>query len=334
MTRSQTPPMIRMTGIRKAYRLHRKLFAPVEELVAVNDLSLEVAAGETVGLVGESGCGKSTAVSIMLGLLKPDRGEVEIAGRKIGALSVDERVRLIQPVFQNPNASLNPVKRIASLIGQPLHLHGGENVKAEVARMLDLVGLPARLADAYPGELSGGQRQRVAIARALILKPRVLICDEPTSALDVSVQAQIINLLLSLKSEFGLTMVFVSHNLAVVEHLADRVAVMYLGQKVEEAPTDALFDGAQHPYTKALLAATLLPDPETGMPEQLIGAAPADPFATYAGCRFAPRCREVQESCHTTEQTLRRLGASSVRCTIAGQKGRVGAAEPKPSGCS
>lgn len=313
-----TQPMIRMTGIHKVYRVRRGLFAPTEELRAVNDLSLEVAEGETLGLVGESGCGKSTAVSIMLGLLAPDRGRIEIAGQEIGTMPVAERVRLIQPVFQNPNASLNPVKRIDTLIAQPLRLHGGGGEKAEVARMLDLVGLPSRLADAYPGELSGGQRQRVAIARALILKPRVLICDEPTSALDVSVQAQIINLLLALKKELGLTMVFVSHNLAVVEHLADRVAVMYLGQKIEEARTDALFEAAGHPYTKALLAATLAPDPEIGMPDQLIGSAAADPFAISAGCLFAPRCREAQDRCRTTPQELRELNGAAVRCDQAG----------------
>jgi len=310
-------PMIRMTDIRKTYHLRRGMFAPTEELVAVNDLSLEVAEGETLGLVGESGCGKSTAVSIMLGLLQPDRGEVEIAGQKIGAMPVADRVRLIQPVFQNPNASLNPVKRIQTLVGQPLRLHGGTNVDVEVKRMLDLVGLPSRLADAYPGELSGGQRQRVAIARALILGPRVLICDEPTSALDVSVQAQIINLLLSLKKELGLTMVFVSHNLAVVEHLADHVAVMYLGQKIEEATTDALFADACHPYTRALLAATLLPDPQAGLPEQKLGAAAADPFAARQGCLFAPRCPDMRQSCVEGPQELRKLRESLVICERA-----------------
>ena len=312
-----TAPMIRLTGIRKTFHLRRRLMAPPEELVAVNDLSLEVAEGETLGLVGESGCGKSTAVSIMLGLVQPDAGTIEIAGQPIGDMPVRDRVQLIQPIFQDPNASLNPVKRIRALIAQPLRLHGGGDVKAEVARMLDLVGLPTRLADAYPAELSGGQRQRVAIARALILKPRVLICDEPTSALDVSVQAQIINLLLRLKVELGLTMVFVSHNLAVVEHLADRVAVMYLGQKIEEAETGALFDLPQHPYTRALLAATLAPKPGAGLPKLALGAAAADPFAISAGCLFAPRCPDVQHSCRENTQVLRTLNAGLVRCERA-----------------
>ena len=313
-------PMIQMNGIRKTFRLRRGLFGQSEELLAVNDLSLEVAKGETLGLVGESGCGKSTAVSIMLGLMRPDSGEVLISGQPIGSMTVAERVRLIQPVFQNPNASLNPVKRIRTLIGQPLRLHGGAEEGPEVARMLDLVGLPKRLADAYPGELSGGQRQRVAIARALILNPTVLICDEPTSALDVSVQAQIINLLLSLKSELGLTMVFVSHDLAVVEHLADRVAVMYLGEKVEEARTEVLFEAALHPYSRALLAATLAPKPGIGLPDLKLGATAADPFAPRAGCLFAPRCPDVLDSCRTRLQELRGMSTSLVRCEQAGLK--------------
>lgn len=310
-------PMIRLSNARKVYRLRRRMFAPTEELVALNDLSLDVAEGETLGLVGESGCGKSTAVSVMLGLLRPDVGDVEIAGKKIGEMAVADRVRLIQPVFQNPNASLNPVKRIRSLIAQPLRLHGGEDEQRNVSHMMDLVGLPTRLADAYPAELSGGQRQRAAIARALILNPKVLICDEPTSALDVSVQAQIINLLLSLKKELGLTMVFVSHDLGVVEHLADRVAVMYLGEKIEEATTDTLFEAAQHPYTRALLAASLLPDPSIGLPRQTLGNAAADPFAVNKGCLFAPRCPVVQESCGNVGQSLRPVNDSLVRCDKA-----------------
>lgn len=313
-----TAPMIRMTDIRKSFPVRRGLFGKTEKLLAVNDLSLDVAEGQTLGLVGESGCGKSTAVSIMLGLMKPTSGTVFINGQPIGEMSSSDRVRLIQPVFQNPNASLNPVKRIRDLIAQPLRLHGDDqDVGAETKHMLDLVGLPSRLADAYPAELSGGQRQRVAIARALILKPRVLICDEPTSALDVSVQAQIINLLLSLKSELGLTMVFVSHNLAVVEHLADRVAVMYLGQKVEEAATDALFEDARHPYTRALLAATLVPKPGVGLPDLQLGAAAADPFSVQAGCLFAPRCPEVVDSCRTRPQTLQAMNDGVVRCERA-----------------
>ncbi|WP_282096347.1 ABC transporter ATP-binding protein [Epibacterium ulvae] len=213
------PPMIRLSGVRKAYHLRRSKFAQPEELVAVNDLSLDVGEGETLGLFGESRCGKSTAVSIMLGLLRPDVGDVEIPGQKIGAMPMGDRVKLVQPVFQNPNASLNPVKRIHSLVAQPLRLHGGENIANEVKHMLDLVGLPSRLADAYPAELSDGQRQRAVIARALILNSRVLICDEPTLALDVSVQAQVINLLLTLEKELGLTMVFVSHDLGELSNI-------------------------------------------------------------------------------------------------------------------
>ena len=255
-------PMIRLADVCKTFPIRAGLLRRAGEVVAVDDLTLDVALGTTMGLVGESGCGKSTTVSMMLGLLAPDSGTIEIDGKPVGGIPAAERAQLVQPVFQNPNASLNPVKRIRTLVAQPLRLHGGEDIHAKTDEILDLVGMPLRLSDSYPGELSGGQRQRVAIARALILRPRVLICDEPTSALDVSVQAQVINLLLRLKAELSLTMVFVSHDLAVVEHLSDRVAVMYQGRKVEEADAADLFARPQHDYTRTLLAATLAPDPE------------------------------------------------------------------------
>ncbi|MCE8510870.1 ABC transporter ATP-binding protein [Ruegeria pomeroyi] len=255
---------------------------------------------------------------MILGLSKPDSGEVRIDGRPISAIPVSDRVRLIQPVFQNPNASLNPVRRIRDLIAQPLRLHGGDNIEARVGEMIERVGLPDRLANAYPGELSGGQRQRVSIARALILQPRVLVCDEPTSALDVSVQAQVINLLLELKRDFNLTMIFVSHDLSVVEHLADRIAVMYLGRKIEEAETKALFDAPQHPYTRSLLGSMLTPDASRGLPDIKLGTAPADPFAQSKGCPFAPRCPAVQTRCQDESPMLRQIQQSVASCHFPG----------------
>ncbi|WFE89890.1 ABC transporter ATP-binding protein [Roseibium porphyridii] len=311
-----TSPLIEVDNLRKSFHLRRGMFKPLEELVAVDNLTLHVNEGETLGLVGESGCGKSTALKLILGLSPADGGSIQIAGQHVDLIDVSKRVRLIQPVFQNPNASLNPVRSIRDLVAQPLKLHGGSGAGRKADEMLERVGLPARLASAYPGELSGGQRQRVAIARALILRPKVLICDEPTSALDVSVQAQVINLLLDLRRDLDLTMIFVTHDLSVVEHLADRTAVMYLGKKVEEAGTEDLFASPQHPYTKSLLSAMLSPTSRQNLPDVPLGTAAADPFAKTPGCAFAPRCPNASDICETKPPELKRQKSGMVACHL------------------
>lgn len=257
-------------ALSKSYTLKRGLFKPDGQIKAVDGVSLQVRRGETLGLVGESGCGKSTLARMLLGLLAPSAGEILVNGVKRDPRQRMESARRIQPIFQDPYSSLNPARTVAQIVEQPLSLHGvgsaAERAR-QVARMLDQVGLPQRAHAQYPNQLSGGQRQRVAIARALILRPEIVICDEPTSALDVSVQAQILNLLLDLKAEFGLTYLFISHDLGVVEHLVDRVAVMYRGAIVELQSREQLFDAPQHPYTRALLASTLTLEPGLGIPD-------------------------------------------------------------------
>ena len=261
---------LELCALSKVYSVKRGLFQPPGEIKAVNDVSLRLYRGETLGLVGESVCGKSTLAKMLLGLLTPSAGNVLINGLEVDPTQRKKNARHIQPIFQDPYSSLNPRKSVAEIVGLPLWLHdmGTASVRQqEVRRMLDLVGMPERTHSQYPNQLSGGQRQRVAIARALILKPDILICDEPTSALDVSVQAQILNLLLDLKAEFGLTYLFISHDLGVVEHLVDRVAVMYQGSIVELESREQIFAQASHPYTRMLLASGLTPEPGLGIPE-------------------------------------------------------------------
>ncbi len=271
-------------------------------LRAVNGVSLKIPKGKVVGLVGESGCGKSTLANILLGLQKPTEGDVLYGGQNSATFNRKDVARRIQPIFQDPYSSLNPTKSIKSIISLPLRIHDvGDPSEwdAKVMEMLEIVGLPRRLANAYPSQLSGGQRQRVAIARALIMRPEVVICDEPTSALDVSVQSQILNLLQDLKDELGLTYLLISHNLAVVEHMADRVAVMYLGRIVEEAEADTLFRDPRHPYTKALLSSVLTPDPTLGVPDTHLGAVFPNPIDPPSGCSFHPRCNQCMSICST-----------------------------------
>ena len=293
-------PMLEARDVARTFRVNVGVFRPKRRLSAVEGVSLTVSAGEVVGLVGESGCGKTTLARMLLGLLPPTLGEIRISGRPAPALSRREIATLVQPVFQDPYSSLNPRKSIGSIIGLPLRVQGGEDGSGQgrrVEEMMERVGLSRTLYDNYPSQLSGGQRQRVAIARALINRPRLVICDEPTSALDVSVQSQILNLLQELRRDLGLTYLLISHNLAVVEHMATRVCVMYLGRIVEEADTDTLFQAPKHPYTRALLASVLTPEPGLGVPDTHLGAAYPNPLDVPPGCRFHPRCARVMDVC-------------------------------------
>ncbi|MCA1490731.1 ABC transporter ATP-binding protein [Ensifer sp. NBAIM29] len=302
MTKETMPPVLELAAVTKTYQVKQGIFARPKPLHALGGVSLRINKKDVLGLVGESGCGKSTLAKVLLGLEAPTSGQVLVDGREIGARERRLLARRIQPIFQDPYSSLNPRKSIEDIIALPLVVHGvGDSAsRAEaVTKMLDLVGLPARLRRGYPNQLSGGQRQRVAIARALVMKPEIVICDEPTSALDVSVQSQILNLLGDLREELGLTYLFISHNLAVVEHLATRVAVMYLGQIVEEAPAAELFAGPRHPYTRALLESVLTPDPSLSLPDTHLGASYPNPISPPSGCRFHPRCAELRDICKT-----------------------------------
>ncbi len=284
---------------------------------AVDGVSLVVPSGSVMGIVGESGCGKSTLARIILGLLPPTSGQVLVDGQRLPSLDRRARARLIQPVFQDPYSSLNPRHRVRDIVALPLRAQGIQDVAGPVQDMLARVGLPGDLADRLPAQLSGGQRQRVAIARALVLRPRIVVCDEPTSALDVSVQAQILNLLAELQREMGLTLVFISHNLAVVEHIATEVAVMYLGRIVEHAPVDALFEHPQHPYTRALLASVLTPEPGLGIPDSGLGDSYPDPANIPPGCRFHPRCPVAEGRCGDTDPAGIRARGRLVECLLA-----------------
>jgi len=289
-------------------------FGPVR---AVDGVSLSVPTGGVMGIVGESGCGKSTLARIILGLIAPSSGEVLVEGQHLASLDRRARARLIQPVFQDPYSSLNPRHRIRDIVALPLRAQGERDTEGKVIEMLGRVGLSAAMADRLPGQLSGGQRQRVAIARALILRPRIVACDEPTSALDVSVQAQILNLLAELRRDLGLTLLFISHNLAVVEHIATEVAVMYLGRIVEHAAVDVLFQEPRHPYTKALLASVLTPEPGRGLPDSGLREGYPDPANIPPGCRFHPRCPIAVDRCRTDSPAGLTAQGRLVECLLA-----------------
>ncbi len=312
-------PLLGARDLRRSFTVKSGLFQPRQTLHAVNGVDIAVHRGDVLGIVGESGCGKSTLARMLLGLTPPSAGSVFIDGQDIAILDRLALARRVQPVFQDPYSSLNPRRSIASIVAFPLDVHG-IGTKSERRRkaidMLERVGLPARHADSTPGQLSGGQRQRVGIARALVMNPEIVVCDEPTSALDVSVQAQILNLLLELRQEFNLTYVFISHNLAVVEHIATHVAVMYLGRVVEFAATATLFAQPRHPYTQALLASVLTPDTSLGIPDTGLGLSFPDPIHPPPGCPFHPRCPRRMAVCETERPLLLRDGLGEVACHL------------------
>ena len=289
-------------------------------LQAVSRVSLRIEPGEVMALVGESGCGKTTLAKMMMGLIAPSEGTIEIGGRPLASLPRMEIARSVQPIFQDPYSSLNPRRSVGSIVTQPLRVQKDpdpETWRRRAEEMMELVGLPQRLFNHYPGQLSGGQRQRVAIARALVNRPRMVICDEPTSALDVSVQSQILNLMQDLRSELGLTYLLISHNLAAVEHMASRVAVMYLGRIVEEAKTGRLFDSPCHPYSEALLGSVLTPDPTLGIPDTQLGTSYPNPLDVPPGCSFHPRCAKAMPGCSV--RAPRRVpapGGGAVACHL------------------
>ena len=314
-----TAALLETRDLHRSFILRAGFMQPKRTLHAVNGVTLGVRKGEVLGLVGESGCGKSTLAKMLLGLLEPSSGEVRFDGRPLSAMGRLERARRIQPIFQDPYSSLNPRKSIGDIIAVPLRVHGigdAAEPRRRTEEMMDLVGLSRRYLSSYPNQLSGGQRQRVAIARALIMRPEIVICDEPTSALDVSVQSQILNLLLDLRQELGLTYVLISHNLAVVEHIATRVAVMYLGRIVEERDTERLFDDPKHPYTRALLASVLTPEPGRGVPDAQLGITFPNPIDPPPGCTFHPRCPAAMPHCSRVPPWPVDVGGGFAECHL------------------
>ena len=284
-----------------------------QRAVAVDDVSFEVKRREKLGVVGESGSGKTTLGRSLIRLIEPDAGEVRFDGIDVLHVSRPELQRIrrrVQMVFQDPYSSLNPRFRVGEVIAEPARVHGliaaGASAR-HAERMLDLVGLPASTAQRYPRQLSGGQRQRVAIARALSLEPEFLIADEPVSALDVSIQAQILNLLDDLVESLGLTVIFIAHQLSVVRHISDRIAIMYLGRIVELASADAVFANPQHPYTAGLLAAAPQPDPTQRHRKPAITGDIPSPLRIPSGCRFRTRCKFAEERCATLDPELREV---------------------------
>jgi peptide/nickel transport system ATP-binding protein len=294
-------PLLKLDDLAVHFSVGNAFAGGVKTLKAVDGVTLDVKAGECLGLVGESGCGKSTLALAIMGLIPPTRGRLALEGQDIKTIDRMATARTVQMVFQDPYASLNPRQTVRRTLADPLKIHGitdRAEIESRVADMMAKVGLRLEQADRYPHEFSGGQRQRIGIARALILKPKLVICDEPVSALDVSIRAQIINLLLDLKDEMGLSYIMISHDLGVVEHVSDRVAVMYLGRIVEQGSWQEIFEDPRHPYTRALIAA--IPDPFHRAAVTAKAKAKGEIASALnppPGCHFHPRCPMKEQLC-------------------------------------
>jgi len=305
--------LIRIENIVKQFPIHGGVFSKqIGAVKAVQGVSFELKKGETLGLVGESGCGKSTLGRCIIRLIEPSSGRLFFKNKditNIGGEELRELRKKMQIIFQDPYASLNPRMTIGAILEEPLIIHNlyksSEERNARVRELIDLVGLRPEHLSRYPHEFSGGQRQRVGIARALAVNPELIICDEPVSALDVSIQAQVINLLMELQQKLGLTYIFIAHDLKVVEHVSHRVAVMYLGQIVEIADADELYKNPQHPYTKALLSAIPVPDPKPRAERIILKGDVPSPMNPPSGCHFHPRCPMADENCSRQAPSLK-----------------------------
>lgn len=326
-------PLVAVRNARCSFTTSQKesIFGPYKKLHAVSDVSFEVQRGEVFGVVGESGCGKSTTAKIILNMATVSGGDVRYMGKSVVGLS--DRAwhplrKEIQYVFQDPLSALDPRMTVLKQVIEPLiihHIGSPSEHPAKAEAMLEQVGLRPNQFHKYPHELSGGQRQRVVLARALILEPELLICDEPISALDVSIQAQIINLLQRLRREMGLTIMFISHDLSVVRHLCDRVAVMYLGKIVEQGPADSVFLSPAHPYTRALISAIPIPMPGGGSNRITLQGEPPSPIDPPPGCRFNPRCALATEQCRANEPQDINVGHKHIAACFEASPARQGA---------
>ncbi len=316
-----TTPLLEVKGLQKLFPVKKGWFQEKRYVHAVNGIDATVYEGETLGIVGESGCGKSTLGRCILRLLEPTHGEIIFQGRDISKLAKKEMHavrRNMQMVFQNPFDTLNPKLKVGHILTEPLLSHRipREERQSLLEATIEIVGLNKRHLDRYPHEFSGGQRQRIGIARALMLQPKLIIADEPVSALDVSIQSQILNLMQDLQERFALTYIFISHDLSVVEHISDRVAVMYLGEIVEFATKDKLFERPLHPYSQALLSATPISDPDENRERIILRGDLPSPSNPPKGCKFHPRCQACMDICRTEVPRLREVEGRQVACHL------------------